>query len=79
MKYLIWSWRHSQWWGPDHSGYTSDVTEAGRYTTMEAATIMIRSGLPGNNVAIDEQLVQLHLAGRSKDKIESTLDAWRRL
>lgn len=27
------------WWGPDHSGYTTDIDKAGRYTKAEADKI----------------------------------------
>lgn len=55
MKYIVWSFRHNQWWGPDHRGYTSDPSLAGRYARGEAADIMLNA-LPGQNVAFDERL-----------------------
>ena len=27
------------WWGPDHSGYTTDIDKAGRYTKEQADKI----------------------------------------
>lgn len=37
--FLIWSRRHDAWWRPDRMGYTTDRTEAGRYTETEARQI----------------------------------------
>jgi len=31
-EYLIWSHHHKAWWGPNGSGYRSNITNAGRYT-----------------------------------------------
>lgn len=51
-RYFIWSNRHSQWWGPDKSGYTLHISKAGQYDKHDAADIVL-SGLPGSNVAVD--------------------------
>lgn len=45
MGYLIWSNEHDQWWGPHHSGCTSDLAEAGIYDELDAMRICgIREG-----------------------------------
>lgn len=36
MPYLIWSNVHGAWWGPNHAGYYTDLSLAGRYTREEA-------------------------------------------
>jgi len=37
--YLIWSFERGQWWAPNKFGYTSDVTQAGRYLKDDAESI----------------------------------------
>lgn len=39
QMYLIWSNEHNSWWCPDHSGYTSIIVNAGRYTLSDAIAI----------------------------------------
>lgn len=41
-QYLIWSHDAGAWWGPNGSGYTGDITRAGRYELDDANT---RAGL----------------------------------
>ena len=41
--YVVWSFEHRAWWGPDHRGYVTDLDAAGRYTRHEAAEIVINS------------------------------------
>ena len=54
-KYLVWSNEHKAWWGPDHCGYTPDVTYAGRYTQDEAIKICNGANYTwGNNSNPDE-------------------------
>ena len=77
-EYVIWSWRHSQWWKPDHAGYTSHLSEAGRYTEQEAGAIHTGSGLPGCNTAIQEQTAKNCLDLASADDVERMLDSLRR-
>jgi ribosomal protein S27AE len=36
LPHLLWSNRWNAWWGPNRSGYTNDVWQAGRYTRSEA-------------------------------------------
>jgi hypothetical protein len=36
FPHLLWSNRWNAWWGPNRSGYTNDVWQAGRYTRSEA-------------------------------------------
>jgi len=37
--YLIWSNEHCRWWAPNHCGYVSIISHAGRYTRQEAEKI----------------------------------------
>lgn len=50
--FLIWSNKHSAWWGPDHCGYVGDSRQAGRYSAAEAGAIVVGSGFPNENVAV---------------------------
>jgi len=43
--YIIWSFEHSAWWGPDRRGYTEDVAKAGRYSAVDAGDIVTDSVL----------------------------------
>ena len=56
MPYVVWSHKHNQWWGPDHCGYTRDLSKAGRYTQAEAGQIVVDMIPPGTNVAMDERV-----------------------
>lgn len=38
-EYLIWSFEHDAWWGPDQRGYVKDHTKAGRYPRLVAEDI----------------------------------------
>jgi hypothetical protein len=38
-EWLLWSYEHERWWKPYNWGYTSELTEAGRYTLAEAIAI----------------------------------------
>lgn len=40
--YLVWSNQHRAWWRPDSSGYTRNVSHAGRYTQAEALSISFK-------------------------------------
>ena len=37
--WLIWSHKHSAWWGPDRAGYTTSIAHAGVYDEAEALDI----------------------------------------
>lgn len=45
-EWLIWSHYHNCWWGPDQSGYTSDVWRAGRYTKAGTKQCLTRGSWP---------------------------------
>lgn len=45
-SYLIWSHEHMQWWLPGQAGYTSRLSEAGRYTHAEALMLCAQA-IPG--------------------------------
>lgn len=75
-KYFIWSYRHSEWYGPDRSGYTLDTRKAGQYDAVEAADITL-SGLPGGCIAVDaffaDRIPQMG------PEVEKWLDEMRRI
>lgn len=58
-EYVIWSFEHNQWWGPDHSGYTPVLSMAGRYDAREAGEIVTNSVM-GEEVALLEQTAALN-------------------
>lgn len=39
--YLVWSNEHRAWWGPNHCGYNTHLSHAGRYTRDEALAICV--------------------------------------
>lgn len=41
--YLVWSNEHRAWWGRDHTGYTTSLSAAGRYSRDEALRICGRA------------------------------------
>jgi hypothetical protein len=75
--YYIWSWRHSQWWGPNRAGYTSNIAHAGRYAPEAAGQIVVNSGLPGNNTAVHQKIAEDRLADESVGEIRRLLELWR--
>ena len=79
MLYVIWSFRHNQWWQGSQSGYSPHLESAGRYTTEEAADITIGGGLPGANIAIDEALAMSQFAGSLPSEVLTKLNTWRTL
>ena len=50
-QFVIWSWEHTAWWGPDRCGYTADLAKAGRYSHAEAADIVVGHIPAGEEVA----------------------------
>jgi hypothetical protein len=46
MIYLIWSHEHSAWWKAGGIGYTSRISQAGRFDRQEAIRICTRA-IPG--------------------------------
>lgn len=84
--YLIWSFRHRQWWGQDRAGYTLKLAQAGRYNLAQAADITINGGLPGGSLAVDEETVKVLTAGCDvttpqdyAETVENKLENWKRL
>ena len=59
MEYVIWSFKHDLWWGPDHRGYAADFTDAGRYTAAEAGRIVTQAILL-ESVAIILPIAEKH-------------------
>ena len=39
LDYLIWSTVHQAWWREKSAGYTTEISEAGRYTNDKALSI----------------------------------------
>ena len=48
VVFLLWSGKHSAWWGPNQSGYTPSIAQAGRYSETEAVECVVRSAMSGN-------------------------------
>jgi hypothetical protein len=53
--FVIWSFEHDAWWGPDRTGYTRDLSQAGRYTEADASLIMLRA----NHLHLNELMMRL--------------------
>jgi hypothetical protein len=56
--FVIWSFEHRAWWGPERRGYTTAILAAGRYTASEAGAIVTGS------IWNDECAVLLNIAMR---------------
>ena len=54
--YLIWSYEHNAWWGPEGRGYVDTIAEAGRYSFQAAAEITVGHIPPGEEVAIPDNM-----------------------
>lgn len=57
--YVIWSFEHEAWWGPQERGYTNLLEHAGLYTAQDAGRIVCGSVL-GDEVAIHERTAELN-------------------
>lgn len=77
MKYLLWSWRHHQWWGWDGSGYTPKIERAGQYTWASAAHHM-ESAMPGAITPVSMTLAN-QVTSLDPEEVEATLTHWRTL
>ena len=55
-SYVIWSFKHTMWWGPDRGGYTPHLEQAGRYGAVDAGDIVT------NDVMLDNVAVHLTIA-----------------
>ncbi len=55
MKYLIWSFEHGGWWGPNSIGYVAKRSDAGEYTEEDAMAIVAGA----NIITINEALVPI--------------------
>ena len=60
MMYVIWSHKHDSWWRPDRCGYTRALSEAGRYSAIEAGEIVVPVIPCGIEVAVPEEVALLH-------------------
>jgi len=56
--YVIWSFEHNAWWGPDKCGYTRDIQEAGRYSATDAGRIVV------NSIFLDELAIHESVLAR---------------
>ena len=56
--YLIWSFKHGQWWYSNRCGYTENFAEAGRYSKSEAGEIATDSVMC-DSIAVHEQLARI--------------------
>lgn len=54
-EYLIWSIEHDAWWRPARCGYTTVLSEAGRYSFVEASKILTRA----NYIRVNECLIPI--------------------
>lgn len=57
MKWLIWSFEHRAWWGPNRRGYVQTVDQAGRYSAVEACEIL-EDCMPGNEMPVSVRRAQ---------------------
>jgi hypothetical protein len=57
-QYVIWSHEHGMWWGPNHCGYTPDLSLAGLYTAEEAGEIMLDAYPPGCEVGMPQSVAE---------------------
>ena len=53
--YVIWSFEHDAWWGPNRIGYELKLVAAGRYTKAEALAIEANANRYLRHGAINEQ------------------------
>ena len=60
MSYVIWSHKHNAWWKPDRCGYTRVLSEAGRYSAVEAGEITVPVVPCGIEVAVPETVAERH-------------------
>lgn len=78
MHYLIWSYRKRAWYAAGAAGYATSVAGAGRFDREDALRYVVHA-LPGQLVAVDEKLADMHFAGLDADGVEAKLGSWRRL
>jgi hypothetical protein len=79
--YLVWSWRNRAWHRADFQGYTSSVTDAGRFLLSRAAIFTIDGSMPGANVVVPESLAtgDTYGAQQLRENPSDTLRTWRTL
>ena len=53
-EFVIWSYEHNSWWGPQERGYVSDLSGAGRYSEQDAGRIVTNSTL------LEEIAIEVH-------------------
>ena len=50
-EFVIWSFKHKQWWRANREGYTQHLAEAGRYNALDAGDI-VTSSVMGESAAL---------------------------
>lgn len=60
IVYLLWSNKHSAWWGPDARGYTDSIEEAGDFTQAEAVEAVVRSAGCGDRSQVTLMVAAPH-------------------
>lgn len=50
-EWVVWSFEHDAWWGPNERGYVKDLEAAGRYSRYDAGLIAT-ADIRGGDVAI---------------------------
>lgn len=79
-RYLIWSNQHGKWWGPNGSGYTRWIEDAGCYDAADASRIVsgatvdgqlkhaVRSEIDGSMMTVvDEVMVPAPKLGSDRE------------
>lgn len=46
-NWVVWSYEHDAWWAPNERGYVQDLSHAGRYTELQAASIEAQANSHG--------------------------------
>lgn len=51
QQYWIWSNEHRAWWGPNHRGYVTNLSEAGTYPASLAEKILADANIVQEDMA----------------------------
>jgi hypothetical protein len=73
--YLIWSIEHNAWWRPAKCGYTQTLSEAGRYSLLDAGDILMRANLVKvNECMIPVECVQADPSFTDRNDVAAGVD-----